>query len=83
MLKVAGWNMAVAIVMLLLALTSFAVVVRAYESGEDDIEQYNHNAADFRYLYGYLIELAVSLFLFTPLIEIVLFTGVLGCCAVP
>ena len=94
--KVAGWNLAVAIVMILVAVTSFVVVVRAYEAGEEEIQQHNDSSisdidtafgfggrADFRYLYGYLIELVISLFVYTPLAQILLFTGVCGCGAVP
>lgn len=92
--RVAGWNMAVAIVMLLVALTSFVVVVRAYESGEE-ANEYDHNAniehefafgdgnAEFQYLYGYLVELVLSLLVYTPLAQILLFTGILGCGALP
>ncbi len=95
--KVAGWNLAVATVMILVAVTSFVVVVRAYEAGEEEIQQHNNTSingidttfgfgdgqADFRYLYGYLIELVLSLFVYTPLVQILLFTGICGCGALP
>ena len=35
---------------------------------------------DFHFLTGYLVELFASLFVFTPLIQFILFTGILGCC---
>lgn len=88
--RVAGWNMVVSIVMLLVAATSCVVVVRAYESEENDDQDIGNTSfgfgsekADFRYMYGYLIELAVSLFVYTPVMQVILFSGIFGCCAVP
>ena len=78
--------MAVAIVMVVVAFTTFVVVVRAYESVEEEdginIETFG-NEADFQYLYGYVIELIISLFVFTPIAQIILFSGILGCCSLP
>jgi len=34
---------------------------------------------DFRFLYGYLVELGLSLFLFTPIIQTIVFSGIFGC----
>ena len=76
-----GRNAAVAVAILLVAPMSFVVVVRAYESGEDAGATFG--GADFRYLYGYLVELFLSLFVSTPLVQSLLFTGVLGCGVVP
>lgn len=87
--RVVGWNVAVALVMLLVALTSFAVVLRAYESVDHDASAYGGDdfdttfSPDFRYLYGYLVELALSLFVYSTIGQIILFSGVLGCGAVP
>ena len=95
--RVVGSNMAVAIVMLIIALTTFVVVVRAYESGDKEIynsdqddggatfasdQGFGHHA-DFQYLYGYGVELLLSLFVYTPLAQVLLFTGLFGCGAVP
>ncbi|KAL7528179.1 hypothetical protein ACHAWF_002467 [Thalassiosira exigua] len=89
--KVVGWNLAVAVVMLLVAATSFIAVVRAYESTEEEEQQnifdialkFGDGKADFQYLYGYMIELLLSLFVYTPLAQLTLFTGILGCGALP
>ncbi|KAL7444359.1 hypothetical protein ACHAXH_009959 [Discostella pseudostelligera] len=89
--RVAGWNMVVSIVMLTVAATSFVVVVRAYESGENDESDqdikpafgFGNEKADFRYMYGYLIELAISLLVYTPVMQTILFSGIMGCCTVP
>ena len=90
--RVTGWNTVVSIVMLTMAVTSFVVVVRAYESGESgDYQSDEDNAAfgfgsekaDFRYMYGYLIELAMSLMVYTPVMQAILFSGVLGCFTLP
>mmetsp|Transcript_1243 Transcript_1243/g.2370 ORF Transcript_1243/g.2370 Transcript_1243/m.2370 type:complete len:302 (-) Transcript_1243:337-1242(-) len=87
-----GWNVVVAIVMLLVATTTFIAVVRAYESGEEaeHIDQdadfqtmLTFGGADFQYLYGYLIELVLSLLVYTPVIQTFLFTGILGCGMLP
>lgn len=54
--------------------TSIAAIktVLDYYADEDD--------PDFRFLYGYLVELLVSLFVYTPIVQLVLFSGALGCC---
>ena len=59
--------------------------------GEDDssprrpitmetIKAFRESNPDFRFLYGYLVELGLSLFVFTPIIQTVLFSGIFGCC---
>lgn len=86
-----GKYVAVLLVMLVVCGTSMVVVVRALmEKGEEDIDIFHDSnkdrdfqAQDFKFLIGYLIEFAVSLFVMTPLIEFTLFTGILGCCSVP
>ncbi|KAL3806257.1 hypothetical protein ACHAXA_001080 [Cyclostephanos tholiformis] len=87
-----GWNAAVSIVMLSVALTTFVALLRAYESGDvsgevDDAEYIDERdaleGADFRYLYGCLLELGISLFVYTPTIQLVLFSGILGCGVLP
>jgi hypothetical protein len=74
-----GWNMAISIVMLTVALTTFVALLRAYESGLKDIQNINQNGlekADFGYLYSSLLELAISLFVYTPMIQLILFSGI-------
>jgi len=39
--------------------------------------------SDFRYLYGCLLELAISLFVYTPMMQIIIFSGILGCGVLP
>jgi hypothetical protein len=75
-----GWNMAISIVMLTVALTTFVALLRAHESGLKDIQNINQNGleeADFGYLYSSLLELAISLFMYTPMIQLILFSGIL------
>jgi hypothetical protein len=87
-----GWNLAVSIVMASMALTTFVALVRAYEYGdvEDEIndteyidERRGLQRADFRYMYGCLLELGISLFVYTPMIQLILFSGILGCGVLP
>ena len=84
-----GWNMAVSLVILTVALTTCIAVVRAYDYGLDDIQNSEYidanglEKADFRYLYGCLLELAISLFVYTPMMQMVLFSGILGCGVLP
>lgn len=83
--RIAGWNVVVTIVMLLVAFTSFTSVARAYESREEmeeDIEPVGLGA-DFHYMKVYSIELALSLFVYTPLMQILLFSGIIGCGRLP
>jgi hypothetical protein len=47
-------------------------------STEDELE-----VSDFRYMYGCLLELAISLFIYTPMMQLILFSGILGCGILP
>jgi hypothetical protein len=110
----AGWNMALAVVSIIVAGASFVVLYRAYEDNEADVDAqllkfvddgnytvalgdnegdsphrpitietikaFRQSNPDFQFLYGYLVELGLSLFVFTPLIQTILFSGVFGCC---
>lgn len=108
----AGWNMALAVVSIIVAGASFVVLYRAYEDDENDPEEqllkfaddgnqtvvlgedssphrpitietikaFRQSDPDFRFLYGYLVELGLSLFVFTPIIQTILFSGIFGCC---
>jgi len=84
-----GWNMAVSVVTLTVALTTCIAVVRAYDYGSEEIQNAEYidanglEKADFRYLYGCLLELAISLFVYTPMMQMVLFSGILGCGILP
>jgi hypothetical protein len=72
--------MAISIVMLTMALTTFVALLRAYESGLKDIQNINQNElekADFGYLYSSLLELAISIFKYTPMIKLIIFSGIL------
>jgi hypothetical protein len=50
----------------------------SFTSTEDELE-----VSDFRYMYGCLLELAISLFIYTPMMQLILFTGILGCGILP
>ena len=86
-----GKYVVVLIIILVICGTSMVVVMRALvEKGEEDFDIFHDNskdrdfqAEDFRFLIGYLIEFAVSLFVMNPLIEFTLFAGILGCCSLP
>ncbi len=84
-----GWNMAVTVVILTVALTTCIAVVRAYDYGWENIQNSEYidanglEKADFRYLYGCLLELAISLFVYTPIMQMILFSGILGCGVLP
>jgi hypothetical protein len=87
-----GWNVAVSVVMASMALTTFVALVRAYEYGDvsDEINDAEYidgrnglQRADFRYMYGCLLELGISLFVYTPMIQLILFSGILGCGVLP
>ena len=92
--QMAGWNMAVVTVMILVSVTSFVVAVRrAYEAG-DEVEQdipstiddqtttietalnFGDGLPDFQFLYSYLVGLVTSIFICTPLVQTLLFTGI-------
>jgi hypothetical protein len=85
-----GQYFAVLLIMLVVCGASMVVVVRALMEKGEDIDIFHDNskdrdfqAQDFKFLIGYLIEFAVSLFVMTPLIEFTLFTGLLGCFSLP
>lgn len=46
----------------------------------ETILPFGQGKPDFNFLYGYLVELFASLFVFTPIIQAILFSGILGCC---
>ncbi len=91
----AGWYIAVSITMVMVALTSFIALVRAYQTESEQIPEglefsnpgspitFGGGEPDFKFLWGYLIELAVSLFIYTPLVQSLLFSGIIGCGVVP
>ena len=100
--QTAGWNIAIAIVSICVAMASFVVLVRVYEEEEEQLEQhlpvvdddkviasiqsplaFADGEPDFHFLYGYGVELFASLFVFTPFIQTILFSGVLGCGRLP
>jgi hypothetical protein len=87
--RVVGWNTAVSVVTLTVAVTTFVALLRAYESTLEDIQNAEYidenglQKTDFRYLYGCLLELAISLFVYTPMIQLILFSGILGCGVLP
>ncbi|KAL7482931.1 hypothetical protein ACHAW6_013074 [Cyclotella cf. meneghiniana] len=86
-----GKYVVIVIVVLVVCGASMVVVVRALmDKGNSNIDIFHDNsmysnveARDFRFLIGYLVEFAVSLFVMNPLIEFTLFSGVLGCCSLP
>ncbi|KAL3782214.1 hypothetical protein HJC23_001034 [Cyclotella cryptica] len=86
-----GKYIVILIVVLVVCGASMVVVIRALtDKGESDIDIFHYNskysnveAQDFRFLIGYLVEFAVSLFVMNPLIEFTLFCGILGCCSLP
>jgi len=93
--RAAGWNVAVVIVSLLVVCTLIAVTIRAYgdffgiehESNEEGsktaIEFGNDGEVDINFLWTYSVELVVSLFIYTPIIQTIFFSGVLGCGVLP
>ena len=44
---------------------------------------YARGEADFLFLVGYLVELFLSLFLYTPLVQTMVFSGIFGCGCIP
>ena len=81
-----------------MVLATLVVVIRAsLEEGYSDIpvihnssvhfseilELQVHEMQDFSFLKGYAIEFVVSLFVFYPLVEAILFSGALGCGRLP
>lgn len=50
---------------------------------ETALDYANNDEPDFHFLFGYLIELFLSLFVYTPIVQTVVFSGLLGCCWMP
>ena len=87
--------MAVLIVLMKVALDSLEVDAAAAaeeESGsgginflvDDAIQQFHiENRQEYQFLLGYVVELALSFFVYYPLVGSVLFSGVLGCGRLP
>lgn len=44
---------------------------------------YTDEEPDLNFLYGYLIELVLSLFAYTPMVQTLVFSGILGCGRIP
>ena len=108
-----GLYIAISITSVVVALSSFVALVRAYQTeGEDGSSttaspaigfQFTNSTSagttseegyyspinfgdgepDFQFLWGYLVELFASLFVYTPLVQTLLFTGFLGCGVMP
>lgn len=89
-----GSYVVIIVVIILVAVTSFVVALRAtLESKVDsfdinlDIQEIKWNqvydARSFSFVVGYLIELPLALFLYYPLMATILFSGILGCGTLP
>lgn len=94
-----GYYLVILLVTAVLALASCVVVIRAsMEEGETTVPLFQNRTRedfadlldfdefameDYSFLRGYALEFAVSLFVYYPLFETILFSGILGCCGVP
>lgn len=73
------------IVLGILVLATWAVLIRVKveEQVDDDhtlqVDLKNHNAQEFNFLLGYLVEMGLALFLWYPVGAMLLFSGVLAC----
>ena len=90
---VSGWSVAISIVMLVFSVALCFVYFRAFRLEEDDqdedildIQQLDvetlfptEEEPDFSFLYGYLIEVFFALFVYSILVQTILFSGILGC----
>jgi len=90
---VSGWSVAISIVMVVFSITMAMIYFRAFRSNNDeddedilDIQQLDvetlfptEEEPDFRFLYGYLIEVFFALFVYSILVQTILFSGILGC----
>jgi hypothetical protein len=56
------------------------VVVDGVEDFTQHIELLNKEASFYEFVVSYFVELLLSLFVFIPILETILFSGVLGCC---
>ena len=81
----AGGYFIMFVVVLLAATASFAVVVRVtLMSDDDDIEEsfldsrLGNHVGKYEFLLAYFVEFLLALFLYYPLFQTILFTGVLG-----
>jgi len=89
------------VVVLVTALASFAVVLRATLASHEDIdasllesaglvddaihvgEGLSKDLGVFEFVVGYFVEFILALFLYYPLFQTILFTGILDCCGLP
>jgi len=90
---VSGWSVAISIVMVVFSITMAMIYFRAFRSNNDeddedilDIQQLDvetlfptEEEPDFSFLYGYLIEVFFALFVYSILVQTILFSGILGC----
>jgi len=91
---VSGWSVAISIVMVVFSITMAMIYFRAFRSNNEDdqdedildIQQLDvetlfptEEEPDFRFLYGYLIEVFFALFVYSILVQTILFSGILGC----
>ena len=91
---VSGWSVAISIVMLVFSITMAMIYFRAFQSNKEDdqdkdildIQQLDvetlfptEEEPDFSFLYGYLIEVFFALFVYSILVQTILFSGILGC----
>ena len=90
---VSGWSVAISICMVVFSVALCFVYFRAFRLEEDDqdedildIQQLNvetlfptEEEPDFSFLYGYLIEVFFALFVYSILVQTILFSGILGC----
>jgi len=97
--KSLGYYIAVFLVVAALALATCIVVVRAgMEEGQTHVPFFQNgtmvdleeifnfddlDVQDYSFVKGYAIEFAVSLFVYYPLFETILFSGILGCSRIP
>ena len=73
------------VVVLLAAAASFAVVMRVTLMTEEDVDSedsflgYQLHVGKYEFLLSYLVEFVLALFIYYPLFQFVLFSGMLGC----
>ena len=96
--ETAGWSMAVFIVVIVVSIMTVMLYFRAFKlEEENEIEQEELFTDDaigmaaldladkpnFQFLYAYPIEVVLSLFVYTPIVQTIVFSGILGCCWMP
>lgn len=84
--------------MIVISIACVMVYFRAFNPGDESqhlganenalaiktaLVHYTSEEPDFHFLLGYLIELVLSLFLYTPIVQTVVFSGFLGCGRMP